>query len=352
MEKTTCPITGKEAIRELDFDTDYYTYTIHSLFVKYKIYRDVLEDRIEINTAEKTKLVGKLAELSMQYALKHKITYSGAKNSSNYPIYVYGDIEGKELIINEEFLKKLKQEPIPSLNQRIELFLIFLRNKQIIMSAIKERYEDYNLGLTEQEFHEGVLPGNEFKELKFFYCALSYTEERDWDNFNEHLKEIGYLTETKNEVTVKGLEFLQEKRKNQESKKVFVAMWFNEKVDFIYEQAIKPAIKNCGYEAVIINREQFNNNIDDKIIADIKQSKFIIADFTSKTAAEPRGSVYYEAGFAHGLGIEVIFTCREDLINDIHFDIRQRPFILWKKDKMEDFKKKLIDRINATVGKF
>ena len=25
-------------------------------------------------------------------------------------------------------------------------------------------------------------------------------------------------------------------------------MWFNEKVDFIYEQAVEPAIRECNYE--------------------------------------------------------------------------------------------------------
>ncbi len=35
--------------------------------------------------------------------------------------------------------------------------------------------------------------------------------------------------------------------------------------------------------------------------------RFMIADFTGH-----RGGVYFEAGFAHGLGIPVIWTCRED----------------------------------------
>ena len=55
------------------------------------------------------------------------------------------------------------------------------------------------------------------------------------------------------------------KSKNQESKKVFVAMWFNEKVDFIYEQAVEPAIRECNYEPERIDRVEHNNIIDDEI---------------------------------------------------------------------------------------
>ena len=34
-------------------------------------------------------------------------------------------------------------------------------------------------------------------------------------------------------------------------------------------------------------------------------------------------SVYYEAGFAQGLNIEVIFTCRKDILEHMDFDTRQ-----------------------------
>ena len=188
------------------------------------------------------------------------------------------------------------------------------------------------------------------KLIQYFFCAISYTENRDWKNFIHYLKEKKKIVSYPYLVTTEGLEFLQEKRKNQESKKVFVAMWFNEKVDFIYEQAVEPAIRECNYEPERIDRVEHNNIIDDEIIANIKQSKFIIADFTAEKD-KPRGGVYYEAGFADGLGIPVIFTCRKDLIEnkEIHFDLEHRNFIWWEENKMEDFKKKLINRIKATI---
>ena len=349
MGKIICLITGEKTNRGLNFSTDYYVYNLTNLFVSYEIFRDMLEDNTKIDIEEKTKLAGKLANFSMNNALRKGITHNPYPIESltgylsidqYYPIY--SDDANKPIKINLNFLEKVKQESIPSLNQRIELFLQFLRNAIKIIPTIESQSLDKG--------QKNIL----LVRLEAVFKAISYTENRDWDNFIKHLKENKFITEggglLKYSVTIEGQEFLEEKRKNQESKKVFVAMWFNEKVDFIYKQAIEPVTDECGYDPVRIDRVEHNNIIDDEIIANIKHSKFIIADFTAEKD-KPRGGVYYEAGFADGLGIPVIFTCRKDLIEnkEIHFDLEHRNFIWWEENKMEDFKEKLINRIKATI---
>ena len=72
------------------------------------------------------------------------------------------------------------------------------------------------------------------------------------------------------------------------------------------KKVLNCGIEDAGYEAVRIDEKEHTNKIDDEIIAEIRRSRFVVADFTQgKDGA--RGGVYYEAGFAHGLGIEVIF---------------------------------------------
>jgi hypothetical protein len=73
----------------------------------------------------------------------------------------------------------------------------------------------------------------------------------------------------------------------------------------------------------------------------------IIGDGEHRTAV-PRGGVYFEAGFAQGLGIPVIWTCRSDQISHVHFDTRQFNHILWTTP--EDLKVRLFNRIGAVVG--
>lgn len=132
---------------------------------------------------------------------------------------------------------------------------------------------------------------------------------------------------------------------NVYSKKVFVAFEFN--TDFAEDlfKTIQSACYECNeFNAVKSDPSQHDEKICDKIIVDIKESRFIVADFTGQNQG-----VYYEAGYAMGLGIPVIRTCREDEVDDkkLHFDTRQYPHIPW--GNMVDLKKQLIAKIKRIV---
>lgn len=127
----------------------------------------------------------------------------------------------------------------------------------------------------------------------------------------------------------------------------FVAMWFNSEMNGAFLSGIDPAIREAGYEPLRIDQKEHNNRIDDEIIAAIRSCRFVVADFTSEPE-KPRGGVYYEAGFAQGLGLPVIWMCREDLIGQVHFDTRQYNHITW--NSPQDLKTKLYNRIVATIG--
>lgn len=132
------------------------------------------------------------------------------------------------------------------------------------------------------------------------------------------------------------------KEVNVNSKKAFVAMSFDEHLKDIFDKVIEPACDTCGFEAKRVDLIEHNEQITDKIIVEIKESRFVIADFTQQ-----KHGVYFEAGFAQGLGLEVIRTCKEEEKGDLHFDIRQYNHILWA--DLEVFKEKLINRIKVTI---
>lgn len=149
-------------------------------------------------------------------------------------------------------------------------------------------------------------------------------------------------------VTVEGRNHLEELEKSApDSSKAFVAMWFDKSMSTAWEQGLKPGIIEPGYEPVKVDEIEHKDRIDDRIIAEIRRSKFIVADFThGKEGA--RGGVYYEAGFAHGLNIPVFFTCKKDLVNKLHFDIRQYSTVLW--ETPEELRTKLANCISAEIG--
>ena len=144
------------------------------------------------------------------------------------------------------------------------------------------------------------------------------------------------------------------KTSNFDSNHVFIAMWFNKKTNKIRE-AIKYSIKASGYEPLIADEEDYTGNIMDYILGKIRQSKFVISDFSvepescvnlgnqeresdsSKIMGGTRGGVYYETGFARGLGLQVIHLCKDDhqSKNRLHFDIAQENTIFWTDNDVE-----------------
>jgi hypothetical protein len=148
--------------------------------------------------------------------------------------------------------------------------------------------------------------------------------------------------------TVEGWRKLDDlRRPRSDSSQVFVAMWFNDLTDDAYVGGIEPALRETGYNPIRIDKKEHNNKIDDEIIAEIRRSRFLVADFTCEPK-NARGGVYYEAGFAQGLGIPVIWTCKDTSLADLHFDTRQYSHIVWRTPV--DLCAQLKNRIGATIG--
>ena len=175
---------------------------------------------------------------------------------------------------------------------------------------------------------------------------VSATVENGWlEKRNSHIR-----------LTPAGVKRLEELGTEAvSSDQAFVAMWFGESVNDAYEKGIEPAIKDAGYRPLRIDKKEHNNKIDDEIVAEIRRSRFIVCDFTcavieheNKQIAIPRGGVYFEAGFAQGLGIPVIWTCRADQIEHVHFDTRQFNHITW--NTPEELHQNLRNRIGAVIG--
>ena len=84
-----------------------------------------------------------------------------------------------------------------------------------------------------------------------------------------------------------------------------------------------------------------------EIFDQIAECDLMIADFTHGENG-PRGGVYYEAGYAEGLGKPVIMACRADQLPDIHFDTSHRFHIVWNTPK--DLRDALKERIPARTA--
>ena len=124
----------------------------------------------------------------------------------------------------------------------------------------------------------------------------------------------------------------------------FVAMWFDDSMKDAYDRGFAPGISDAGFTPIRIDQKLTNKGISDEIKAEIRMAQFTVADFTGQ-----RQSVYYEAGFANGLGREVIWCCRTDDVNKLHFDIKHLGHVVWK--DAVDLRKRLTDSIRANIIK-
>jgi ribosomal protein L32 len=177
---------------------------------------------------------------------------------------------------------------------------------------------------------------------------IAYAKDAgEFEYFIEKAQELGYLERGADidwlRLGLDGWKRISELRKDEiRSNQAFVAMWFSKDLDDAWLKGLKPALEQTVYVPLRIDLSQHNEKIDDRIIAEIRKSSLVVADFTGQ-----RGGVYFEAGFAMGLGKPVIWTCREDDVEKLHFDTRQYNHIVWNDAK--DLKEKLVLRIEATL---
>lgn len=146
-------------------------------------------------------------------------------------------------------------------------------------------------------------------------------------------------------LTYSGLSaYIKSQEEGLRSNRCFVAMSFDSEHEGIFS-AIKSACYEAGgYEAFLVKDEHLHpeQTINDGIIAGIKKSKFCIADFTGQ-----KDGVYFEAGYAVGRGMKVIYTCHEDWFKQSHFDTNHFPHILYKTH--DELKEKLMSKIQAWI---
>lgn len=262
-------------------------------------------------------------------------------------------------IITREVISMVKQRRISLVKERTDKILKYLE----AISPSPGRYFTIPWLVSIDISRDPIELESKYAE---YFDLLCYSESEDYKELVflfDYLKRSGYLKFDKHggemmfELPVEGYQRLEEiSQRNTESSNAFVAMWFDDSLVEAWAKGFEPAIADAGYKPVRIDQIEHTDRIDDRIIDEIRRSRFVVADFThgiNGTNYPPekcgaRGGVYYEAGYAHGLGIDVIFTCRKDLMQHVHFDTRQYNHIVW--ESPYELRDALTARIAAVIG--
>ena len=212
--------------------------------------------------------------------------------------------------------------------------------------TIKEKFDCFMKTIS--NLNNGQINQNDFNHCYIYddnELGIFYQKALDNKYINGTIQKYldGLLLMMYQGICFDGLEYIESlAQTNENSKNVFAAFYFTTELQEIFDNDVKEIIEELGlnYIRVSSSTTDTNKTINDEIIGKIKSSKIVIADFTGQ-----RNSVYFEAGLAMGLNIPVIWTCKKDEVENLSFDTRQYPHILW--ETKEDLKEKLRNRIKA-----
>ncbi len=183
------------------------------------------------------------------------------------------------------------------------------------------------------------------------------------DALCEYLDQVGYA-KAESEGNGMNLTLLADgwnrieeiQRSDLDNKDIFVSMSFSELANPTRE-AIRAGISKAGFSPEFMDEIVHNKEIVPEMFRLIRECRLLIMDIS-----EPNYGAYYEAGYALGLGKEVIISCSAETYNrkyesdeekkyarylKPHFDIAQKQILLWNDYK--DLTNKICEWIKALI---
>ncbi len=312
-ENSSCPICGSSCYANSDFGPEGLitrpTMVVCPICGKFRFANSA---RFSFSSAQEKQLSYRLSF----YLRSTSDRAAGKRDNSLFPIYTNDDLE------------RIVESRDPSINEKLQLLLKHLAGLSEYPGQ-EVRFDsthDYSTlcckNREESVFHLRTLEGQGLVSVEWLLdgetpCALTSS---GWQEL-ERIEQSG-----------------------AESSNAFIAMWFDHERDKVHD-TIQAAIATSGYKPIRVDKVEHVNRIDDEIIARIRQSKFLVADFTGH-----RNGVYFEAGLMLGLGRPVIWLCRDQDLKDVHFDTRQYNTITYTDDELEKLKSALQYRIEAIMG--
>lgn len=106
--------------------------------------------------------------------------------------------------------------------------------------------------------------------------------------------------------------------------------------------SIKESCSRCGIQAERIDEPESNERITDRILESIRKAEFVIVDLTNS-----KPNVYYEAGYAQGIGKIPTYIAKDGTI--LEFDLKDYPVIFYR--NMKELKDRLEKRLRSSNKK-
>ncbi len=117
----------------------------------------------------------------------------------------------------------------------------------------------------------------------------------------------------------------------------FVLMPFDQSFNDIYEFGIKGACSDADVYCERVDEQIFLGSMLDRIYNQISRADLLVADMTGRNP-----NVFYEVGYAHALGKNVVLLTQKS--EDIPFDLKHFPHIIYGA-QIKDLRAELCRRV-------
>ena len=236
-----------------------------------------------------------------------------------------------------------------TISQKIDYSLFAFAQKSLYFGAILRIPDDEIqslLFLRRFDFDGQLIKYEEIKQQ--YKIILNYFEEC------KYIEGIAEPNSTKIRLLAEGWKRIEKLQGTMElNRNVFVSMSFDPSLNDIRE-AIRTGIIDSGFSPEFMDEIIHNKEIVPEMFRLIRECRFLIMDIS-----EPNYGAYYEAGYALGLGKEIIITCSQESKDRKfsedeakyekylrpHFDIAQKQILYW--NNYADLSKKLSEWIKA-----
>lgn len=216
-----------------------------------------------------------------------------------------------EAILNEYFPNE-KIHCTSNLNDAIEIF----RTRRINITLLDMYYEKQSIS--------GIELYEKFKSINADFKAIAITSYDSKFGFKcGRLGFDDFMTKPINiEKLKQSISFQIKAIENGLRGNVFCIMPFNDELYDTYLFGIKETLNAVGFNCLRIDERIFNDSIIEKIKESIMTSDYLIADLTNSNP-----NVFYEVGFAHAMGKNVILIANST--DDLKFDLQHMKTIIY-----------------------
>ena len=229
----------------------------------------------------------------------------------------------------------------------------------LLRPALSSVFEQANNLIEWLGIHGKGAGETEWIEPRTHQFVVGAKTERGFGLLVRHLFDNDYLTGALSEamgspgrahatLTFKGWEhFDRIQRGAVDSRKAFMAMQYGDAdLDRVVAETFRPAVAQTGVSLVRPYDHPRAGLIDDRLRVEIRACRFMIADLTHSNAG-----AYWEAGYAEGLGKQVIYTCERGVFEreQTHFDTNHHLTVIWDVAALDQAAIRLKATIRATL---